>query len=423
MDTASGSTTRNDGQAAPAPGSLAAFNPFVQHLADPYPHLRYARESQPVFYSEAIGAWCVTRHDDIAEVVMDTETFSSREAFARPRGLPEEAEEVARWLWDEAPAVTFLDPPAHTRVRLALSSGFTPRALAAFEPGVRSMIEEYVDRLAGREQADLVAELAAPLPLSVVMHVIGVPPEGHPLIRSWLNDLVPLILNSPTADRQLLLDAAATHRRSIAYLEELIRDRAAAPREDLVSYLLHNDIRGTRLRPAEVTSQVFTLLGAGAETTGNALSNTVKALLEVPQRWTDLVEGRTTVDDVVAEGLRFDTPVLGLFRVTTRAARIGDTEIPASAKVYVLFSSANHDETRYQDPQRFDVSRPGLGRHLSFGLGVHYCIGAPLAKLELRIALQTLADRFPGMRLDAARPPVHRQMAQFRALESLWVRL
>jgi cytochrome P450 len=389
---------------------LSSFNPLGVHAADPYPFLRNAREHEPVFFSTALGAWCVTRPNDIMEVATDTDTYSSRDAFPRPQGLPPETEEVAQWLWSDVPAITLMDPPEHTRVRAVVRAGFTPRALAAFEPGIRDIVEEYAARLAGRDQVDLVSEFAIPLPLSVVMHVIGVPRADHGIVQDWVD-----------ADRQALVDAAATHRRSLSYLHSLMDDRVASPRDDLISFFVHNDVKGQRLTYDEVASQIFSMLIAGTDTTGNALCNTIRALLEQPARWADLVAGRTPLDDVVAEGLRYNTPVLGLFRSATRDTQLGGKAIPAGSMVFLLFSSACHDETRYENPGEFDCHRPGLAQHMAFGFGIKYCIGAPLAKLELAIALEMLARRFPNLRLASTAPATYKQMSQLRALESLWV--
>jgi cytochrome P450 len=400
---------------------LNSFNPIGVDVADPYPFLRYARENEPVFSSAALGAWCVTRHDDIMEVVTDTDTYSSRDAVPRPRGLPPETEEVAQWLWSDAPAIAFLDPPEHTRVRAVVRAGFTPRALAAFEPGIRDIIEEYAARLVGRDRVDLVSEFATPLPLSVVMHVIGVPRADHGIVQDWVDALNLIVLESAFADRQALVDTAATHRRSLGYLHSLMDDRVASPRDDLISFFVHSDVKGQRLTYDEVASQIFSMLIAGTATTGNTLCNTIQALLEQPVRWADLVAGRTPPDDVVNEGLRHNTPVFGLFRSTTRDTQLSGKAIPAGSMVFLLFSSACHDEARYENPGEFDCRRPGLAQHMAFGYGIKYCIGAPLAKLELAIALEVLARRFPNLRLASTAPATYNQRGQLRALESLWV--
>jgi cytochrome P450 len=394
---------------------------FSVDVADPYPLLRYARENEPVFFSAALGAWCVTRHNDIMEVLTDTDTYSSRDAVPRPRGLPPETEEVAQWLWSDAPAIALLDPPEHTRVRAVVRAGFTPRALAAFEPGIRDLIEEYAARLEGRDRVDLVAEFAIPLSLSVVMHVIGVPRADHGIVQDGVDALNVVFAESAFADRQALVEAAAIHRRSLGYLHSLIDDRVASPRDDLISFFIHNDVKGQRLTYDEVASQIFSMLAGGTSPTGNALCNTIRALLEQPARWADLVARRTPIDDVVAEGLRYNTPTFGLFRSTTRDTQLGGKAIPAGSMVFLLFSSACHDEARYENPGEFDCHRPGLAQHMAFGFGVKYCIGAPLAKLELAIALEVLARRFPNLRLASTAPATYKQMSQFRALESLWV--
>jgi cytochrome P450 len=281
--------------------------------------------------------------------------------------------------------------------------------------------DEYVARLEGRDRVDLVAEFATPLPLSVVMHVIGVPRADHGIVQDWVDALNLIVLEGASADRQALVDTAATHRRSLGYLHSLMGDRVASPRDDLISFFIHSDVKGQRLTYDEAASQIFSMLIAGTATTGNTLCNTIRALLEQPVRWADLVAGQTPLDDVVAEGLRYNTPVFGMFRSATRDAQLGGKAIPAGSMVFLLFSSACHDEARYENPGEFDCRRPGLAQHMAFGYGIKYCIGAPLAKLELAITLEVLARRFPNLRLASTAPATFLQRGQLRALESLWV--
>lgn len=400
---------------------LDGFDPFEAHTAELYKYLAYARQHRPVFYSAPLQAWCVTRHRDILAVQADTETFSSRQAMARPTDLPPEAEAVAQWLWSDAPAITLLDPPDHSRVRAMVKVGFMPRAMAAFEPGIRDIVERYADAVAGRDRVDLVAELAVPLPLAVVMYTIGVPDDAHQRVRDWFGDLMTIILASAWAERDELVRAAQAHQETLAYLRELIAERTAAPRNDFISFMAHNEVHGNRLSPEEIVSQIFAMLAAGTETTGHGLTNSLYALLSRPEHWAEFVAGRVPIDDVVAEGLRYDSPIVGLYRYTTREAQVAGTTIPADARVLLMFASANHDEEQFDDPATFDVHRPDVRQHSAFGHGIHYCVGAPLAKLELAIALETFARRFPNMRLLSTEPPTYQKRSLVRALRHLWV--
>jgi cytochrome P450 len=403
-------------------GDREPFDPIGRHLPDPYPYLATARAERPVFYSPAVGGWCISRYDDVAAVVDDTDTFSSADAFPRPRNLPSELDEWVQWFYEDAPPLTFLDPPTHTRVRRVINKGFTPRAMAAFEPDVREITERFVRGVADRPEFDLVADLAAPLPLSVIMRITGVPDADTDRFRRWFNQSFILVAASHAADAATLLECGEGQREWRAYVTKMIHEREAAPRDDLISFIVQRGVRDQRLTHDEIMTQIITVFAAGTETTANALINIVYGLLRRPEQWSAIVTGQADLDLIIDEGLRLNTSVFGLYRTARRDAVVGGVTIPARDMVFLLWGSANRDETKYQDPLEFRPGRARRMQDLTFGRGIHYCIGAPLARMQLRIALQMLAEHIPGLHLAVGDPPRYRPIPQFRALESLLVR-
>jgi len=401
---------------------LRSFNPFGPHIASVYGFLEQAREREPIFFSEPLQSWCITRYDDIKQIASDPLTFSSSDAFPKPVGLPHEAQEAVDFLFGNT-IVTLGDPPRHTAVRRIVHEGFKPAAITAFEPSIRQIISRHVDRLPTAHSFDLVSEFSDVVPLEVVMHVTGFPPSENDKLRRWMSNQMVLFAGTATLSEQELIDHGRSYAEAIAYLRDLVEIRRAAPSDDLISVMVMADPHGQTLSVDEVVAQTLGLVGAGWETTGNAITNTVRALLEQPSRWSALVREEVEVDQVVAEGLRFDSSVLGLFRTATRSVTMGQVTIGEGDRLFLFYVSANHDAGQFSSPEEFLLDRPTAKlKHLSFGHGIHNCIGAPLAKLELGIVLELLARRFPLLRLeDNDQPPVYKPFSQFRGPETLRV--
>lgn len=405
--------------AAGGQAALAPFDPWGVDLQDPYRVLRELREQQPVFFSAELGAWCVTRHEDVAALVRDAEGFSSAQTFPRPQGLPAAAEHAVRRVWDDAPMVTFLDPPAHGRVRSVLTRGFTPRAVTAYEPVVESVVAGVLDQLAGRAEFDLVADYAMQIPIRAILAVMDIPVQDHPAVMGWVQQGFTLFVGYRGAADSELVACARGQDEYTEYVARLIAARRARPGQDLVSAIIGRSDDGQCLTDDEIATQIMTMIGAGFETTANAIANTANALLRLPAAWPAFAAGRLELPAVVREGLRLDSPILGLFRVAKADTAVGAVRIPAGDMVLLLIASANHDESVYGDPARFQPERRHPPASLSFGAGPHYCIGAPLALLELRVALTALARAYPGLRLATPDPPGYRPMSQFRGIDRL----
>lgn len=398
------------GRTGGVPAPAECFDPFAgPTVQDPGPVLATARAETPVFYSPAIASWVVTRHDDVVAVLRDPRRFSSHEILSiRDLLHPEVAERMADVPMEGT--LIGLDPPAHTRLRRVLQEALSPARIAAREPEIQALADELVGAMmegAGAGcRADVLSAVAYPLPLTVVLRLIGIP--EHELARSaqtcrdW-NDLTVAALNGVPLDEQLRMADAIVDFHHLVL--DLVAERARQPTDDLVSALVAAR-RAERLDDRELLSLLPGLVFAGHETTANLLGSALAHLLASTDLWASLCSGETAVADVVDEALRFDGPVVGLPRVVTEDTELGGARLRAGERLYVSYWSANRDETRYPDAASFCPGRRGQP-HVGFGRGIHSCIGAPLARLEAGVVLRTLADRCPGLRLAPGSAPVH----------------
>ncbi|MBD0748040.1 cytochrome P450 [Streptomyces sp. CBMA152] len=357
--------------------------------ANPYPYYAKLRAEGPVHRvrtHESDEVWLVVGHEQ------------ARAALADPR-LSKDWREFGDWEYEDTPVSANMlesDPPRHTRLRKLVAREFTPRRIEALRPRVQEITDGLLDAMlaAPGRSADLVDSLAFPLPMTVICELLGVPDLDRETFRRLSNEAV-----APTAD-----DGKNTSVREMgAYLVELIEDkRCTRPADDLMSALIrtrHED--GDTLSPDELIGMAFLLLVAGHETTVNLISNGVRALLAHPDQLAALrADPDGLIDGAVEEMLRYDGPVeTSTYRFTTEPLDIGGTVIPARQPVLVAIASADRDPGRYPDPDRFDITRAPQS-HLAFGHGIHFCLGAPLARMEGRIAVRTLLERAPGLELD-----------------------
>ncbi len=307
------------------------------------------------------------------------------------------------------------DPPDHTRLRKLVNKAFTARTVARLRPRVEEITAELLDALAGQERADLVASFAAPLPITVICELLGVREEDRTEFSGWSKTLL-------SAARPEEMQAAAGSM--FAYLTDLIAQKRAEPAEDLLSDLVHASDDGDSLSEPELVSMAFLLLVAGHETTVNLIANAVLALLREPEQLARLRAEPALLPGAVEEFLRFDGPIhLATLRFTAEPVEVAGVTIPEGEFVLVSLLGANRDAERYPEPDKLDITR-AAGGHLAFGHGIHYCVGAPLARLEAEIALGGLLARFPELALDAkADELVYRPSSLVHGLETLPVRL
>lgn len=397
------------------------FNPLVSpHREDPHLFYRQARQGPPRL-SPTLGAYMVTRYDDLVTVIDDPATYSS--AAAVPKiysNRPEVVEVLRAGGVSETNAVVNEDEPAHTPVRRVFDAGFTGARVRAMLPTMRARADELVDGFPAGH-ADLVADYAVPFVQTVISAIIGFPPEDTAQIQVWTDDVNTLWNVLAPLEDQL----AAAHRMAdyTRYLQALIDDRRAHPREDLLSDLVHgaNDFPGLS---DELVQNIVRGAArvAGFDTTRDAITATMLLILERPEvRARVAADPAKAIPKVTEEALRRDAPHRGLFRVTTRDTTLGGTDLPAGTPLLLLFGSGNRDETRFPEPDAVDLDRPNVREHLAFGRGLHVCPGAPMARAEIRVALETLVHRLPGMRLSDGFEPTYIASYFFRGLESLHV--
>ena len=371
------------------------FDPLAPaQQEDPYALYALARREQPVFYAERFDLWVVTRYDDVLAVLRDHRTFSSVGALRSRRAEhPPEVEAVLREGHPEMPYVIDADPPLHERIRGLVTRAFTPRRVEALAPAIESIVAELLDELAPAGRADLIERFAWPLPLRVLGEMLGVPRGDLPRLHRWGLDWLTLHQDAPAAEQ-------VEHARGLVelqrYFVQAVEERERTPSDDLISALVEANRAADALPPEVVAGVPLDIVVAGHVTVTRAIGSAVVLLLSRAEGMAAVLDG---AGPVVEEILRLESPAQGLFRTTTRAVELGGVTLPAGVRVMAHFGSANRDDAVFEDPDRLDPGRGELGRSLAFGKGIHFCIGAPLARLELGIALPGLARRLPGLRL------------------------
>ncbi len=350
------------------------------------------REGDPVSWDEHYGAYHVFRYADIEKVLSDPATFSSDLT-----GLVPPQEEIE--LFSRGNFVR-MDPPQHTKMRRIVSKAFTPRVVAGLAPRIETITDELLDQVAGQERVDLVQALAYPLPVTVIAELIGVPASDRDVFRRWADELLNAqVPDTVIPDEKMMQQAGARLRGMIDYLLAHIRHRRANPADDLTNALIEAEVDGEHLTDEEIVGFLGVLLIAGHITTTTLLTNTVLCLDANPGAAAALRTDPDRVAPALEEVLRYRAPFPRLARLTTTAATVGERPVPAGKVLMLWVASANRDAARFVEPDTFDITRTP-NPHLSFGHGIHFCIGAPLARLEGRIAVQTLLRRCADLAVD-----------------------
>lgn len=376
------------------------------HLENPYPLFAQARQTAPVFYSPIFNLWCITRYRDVRAALMDPQRFSSKFLIRTPYTAPAEVTNVLSQGYPEEHILLNEDPPEHARTRHLVNQAFAPRRIYGMEPKIKLLANQLIDRFIDDGQADLMAQLASPLPMAVLAELMGLPNDDLDQIKRWTEDLIMLVSPEVSPERQI-----ASARGSVAfqrYLEAQMNERMAAPSDDLLSTLAHVTFEnGERLTVSQLISLLFTVIFAGHETTTNLIGNTVLQMFTQPGLWEQIQAEPARVPDAIEETLRIDGPIRAMFRATTEDIALDGATIPAGSQVLLLFGAANRDDEIFADPDRFDLNRANKEQHLGFGRGIHFCVGATLARLEARIALAALAERIPQARLAPGYRPAY----------------
>ena len=380
--------------------SGVSYNPISDSVRNnPYEKYAELRSKDPIHRMRLINAWVLTRYEDVDMVLRDHRRFSNHDDDDR-----------------EFRSMLFHDPPDHTRLRSLVSKAFTPRSVAELEPRIRRVVQELLDDMEGRDRFDLISDFAFPLPVTVIAEMLGVPAQDIDRFRDWSNDIALTV--EPTLDDEQTRRMEESFQELLDYFEDIIERRLKEPQDDMITALLNVEAEGDRLSRGELLATLTLLLVAGNETTRNFIGNGMLALLKHPDQLQRLRDNPDMLDSALDEILRYDSPVQIDQRTVYEDVEIRGHRIRAGQRVINAIGAANRDPEVFANPDKLDIGRREKS-HLSFGRGIHYCLGSPLAMMEGRIAFSSLLDRFPSMELESE--PEFREQIVLRGVEDLWV--
>jgi cytochrome P450 family 142 subfamily A polypeptide 1 len=354
---------------------------------DPHPHFAWMREHAPVYWDEGGQVWGVATYEELVRVSKDTETFCSRMS-SRPDAPP-------------IPSMINLDDPEHRQRRNLVNKGLTPRRVQDHEPKIRALCHELVDRVAPHGRCDFVRDIAAPLPMAVIGDLLGVEPDDRDMLLRWSEDL--LAGTSISAPPEAMARTALAFEQYADYSRRIIADRRARPRDDMMSTLVHAEIDSQKLGDEDLLQEGLLILVGGDETTRHVITGGMEALLANPAERRKLAANPGLVPLAVEEMLRWVSPIKNMNRTATRDVELAGAHVRAGDKLLLLYPSANRDARVFRDADSFHVDREP-NDHVAFGHGVHFCLGASLARLELRVMFETLLERLPDLELATTEP-------------------
>jgi cytochrome P450 len=402
---------------APSTGKAAdplhLFGP--QMLADPYPVYHQLRSADPVHWDEALQAWVLTRYRDVVAALHDLRLSSDRVAYMQGLVGAADLQPFFAFLGNR---MIFCDPPRHTRLRGLVSKAFTPHVIEAMGPYIQQLVDGFIDRVQGQGRMDLIHDLAFRLPATVIAQLLGIPATDCDLLKRWSDEFVFFFSNAPgiiTAEQYRRASQAA--RDMTAYFRAALVQVKQHPQGTLLGMLELAEEAGDRLSEEELFANANLLLVAGHETTTNLIGNGVLALLQHPEQMRKLQDDPTLIPTAVEEFLRYNGPVQFTHRVAREDLDIGGKHIGKGQLVFLVLAAANRDPEQFRDPDRLDVTR-SPNHHVGFSMGTHFCLGAPLARVEARIAFSTLLRRLPRLRL-AGEPVEYRENFNLHGLKAL----
>jgi pimeloyl-[acyl-carrier protein] synthase len=374
---------------------------LVQFRQNPYPLYQYLLATSPVQWNDVLQAWLLARYSDVVNSLTDARFSADRSKFGDDGYI--------------AKSMLVSDPPDHTRLRALVQKAFTPRIIESLRPRIIAIVGELLDRMVEKGgTVDLIADLAYPLPVVVIAELLGVPAEDRLKFQEWSGVMAASL--DPLVAPELMQRVPVAREGLHVYLRSIMAERRREPRADLISALVATEERGDVLSEPELVVMCTLLLIAGHETTVNLIGNGMLALLRNPDELTRLRADPSLVQTAVEELLRFDSPVQMTGRIALEPVSIGGHTVEPGQWILPLLGAANHDPAQFADPERLDIGR-NPNNHVAFGRGIHFCLGAPLARLEGQIAIGALARRFPNLSL--AGEPRRRNQITLRGLESL----
>ncbi len=392
-------------------------------MLDPYPIYRRLREEAPIFWSQKWNAWVLSRYDDVAASLRDKENLSNenRQALLFSELTESERQDLARLQHYFAQKdVIGSDPPDHTRMRGLVQKAFTPKVIASLEPRIRSLAQDLLEQaMRSGPSFDFVAQIAHPMPVILIAELLGAPAQDRPLFKRWSADILGFQGTGRTT-----YAAAVTSQASLlamfAYMNRLIDRRRVQPQDDLISALAQAEVGGQQFTRDELLATCNTILTAGHETTTNLLGNLLHLLMAHSAQWEHLRAGHSLLPGAIEEALRFDAPKQRNFRRVRQTHVVGGVTFSENEMVFQLIGAANRDPLQFSLADTFDITRGRQNSHLSFGAGIHFCLGAPLARTEATAVLEAVLQRAPRARLGPG--PVRWQArVQFRGPAELWI--
>jgi len=391
-------------------------------IRDPYATLDTLRETDPVHWSESIGGWVLTRYDDALITFMDVGSYSNEGRLGRAAAyLPPEsrAKLGAFEAHYRTKGLLHSDPPDHTRLRKLVLKVFSPRAIEAMRPRIQQIVDDLLDRVASAGRMEVIEDLAFAVPVTVLAGLLGVPLGDGLRFRTWADSLLAFQgVNKPGEATLLAAQEALLEAR--AYLAALVEQRRHTPGDDLLSLMVTEGVDGDILSDAEIINTGITFLTAGHETTTSLIGNGLLTLLHHPDQWRELQEDRSLVTSAIEEILRFESPVSRQPRLMKQDMDLDGHTLRVGQMVFQMLNAANRDPAQFPDPARFNIHRIP-NRHLAFGRGIHFCIGAPLSRTEGQVVFQTILNRLPTIQLVDTRPDWDVKKANSRVLKTLHV--
>jgi cytochrome P450 len=399
-------TVEHEGMKCPV---FESFDPLAhpEQLPDPGLALKGAREEAPLFFMPKYGLWCMTRYEDIREAFRDSKSYSNASTIRVPDVPPEYADRLEHFPVKHAQPAG-LDAPEHTRIRKIAQQGFTQSMVRRFEPNMHEIANTAIDKFLAAGRADIVTEYAEVIPMQIAALMLGASVEDVPKLRQWNRDSIDLMIE--TLEGQRMFDLCERMIEFDRFMRDLIAERREQPTDDVLSLLVHaeTDDGEPALSEGELIGLASVTLTAGTDTTGGLIGRMFYELLSDRDRWEEVLADRELITPAVEETLRMFGIVHTLLRTTTCEVEVAGVTLPAGTPVLLQLDSANHDGARFEDAETFDLHRPKaeLADHLAFGKGAHFCIGAPFARPMAKIALETMLDRIPDLRMaDPEAPP------------------
>lgn len=388
--------------------------------ADPLEILGQLREEDPVHWNDAIGGWLVTRYADVVTTFKDIPVFSNEGRLSKASAYLPPARRAQFKAFEDHYSIKgllFSDPPDHTRLRSLVLTAFNPKVIEAMRPRIQAIVEGILDNAAGEGGMEVIDDLAWALPSTVLAELLGAPIEARPLFRRWADDILAFQgVNRPS--EEILLTAQAALLEAKAYLRTMIEQRRREPGQDLLSHLVTAEKEGEALSEDELLSTCITLIGAGQETTTALIGNGLYLTLSRPDVHSRLRDDPALIRGAVEEFIRYESPIPRQPRLVKTEGELGGKHLKVGDIAFQMLNSANRDPAQFSDPDVFDIERKP-NRHIGFGLGAHFCVGAPLSRLEGQIVFGSMLERFPNMRLIDDRPQWNTTKRNSRVLKSL----